>query len=358
MTIPLVELKNVDVKFKSNHKVIHAIDHVNLTVNRQDIFGIIGYSGAGKSTLVRLINLLQKPDQGEVIVNEQNLLELNSKQLRKSRKKIGMIFQHFNLMNARTIFNNVAFALKGTKLSKEQKKQRVYELLNLVGLSDKAQAYPSQLSGGQKQRVGIARALANKPNLLISDEATSALDPKTTESILNLLKDLNKKLGLTIILITHQMEAIKQICRHVAVMEQGKIIENGSIYQIFTNPHQQLTKDFINTTTHLKESINVILRQEQISYLTQEDLTQEEKMFHLFYFGETTDLPLISTLYQKFEVSANILYGNIEMLQGKPIGNLIVILSGKPNMLEQALSFLKEAQVKVEEIDLNLIGGK
>lgn len=351
LTIPLVELKNVDVKFKSNHKVIHAIDHVNLTVNRQDIFGIIGYSGAGKSTLVRLINLLQKPNQGEVIVNEQNLLKLNSKQLRKSRKKIGMIFQHFNLMNARTIFNNVAFALKGTKLSKEQKKQRVNELLNLVGLSDKAQAYPSQLSGGQKQRVGIARALANKPNLLISDEATSALDPKTTESILNLLQDLNKKLGLTIILITHQMEAIKQICRHVAVMEQGKIIETGSIYQIFTNPRQQLTKDFINTTTHLNESINVILRQEQISYLT-----QEEKMFHLFYFGETTDLPLISTLYQKFEVSANILYGNIEMLQGKPIGNLIVILSGKPNMLEQALSFLKEAQVKVEEIDL--IGGK
>lgn len=351
LTIPLVELKNVDVKFKSNHKVIHAIDHVNLTVNRQDIFGIIGYSGAGKSTLVRLINLLQKPNQGEVIVNEQNLLKLNSKQLRKSRKKIGMIFQHFNLMNARTIFNNIAFALKGTKLSKEQKKQRVNELLNLVGLSDKAQAYPSQLSGGQKQRVGIARALANKPNLLISDEATSALDPKTTESILNLLQDLNKKLGLTIILITHQMEAIKQICRHVAVMEQGKIIETGSIYQIFTNPRQQLTKDFINTTTHLNESINVILRQEQISYLT-----QEEKMFHLFYFGETTDLPLISTLYQKFEVSANILYGNIEMLQGKPIGNLIVILSGKPNMLEQALSFLKEAQVKVEEIDL--IGGK
>ena len=187
MTIPLVELKNVDVKFKSNHKVIHAIDHVNLTVNRQDIFGIIGYSGAGKSTLVRLINLLQRPNQGEIIVNGQNLLELNSKQLRKSRKKIGMIFQHFNLMNARTIFNNVAFALKGTQLSREQKKQRVNELLNLVGLSDKAQAYPSQLSGGQKQRVGIARALANKPNLLISDEATSALDPKSTESILNLL---------------------------------------------------------------------------------------------------------------------------------------------------------------------------
>lgn len=353
MTIPLVELKNVDVKFKSNHKVIHAIDHVNLTVNRQDIFGIIGYSGAGKSTLVRLINLLQRPNQGEIIVNGQNLLDLNSKQLRKSRKKIGMIFQHFNLMNARTIFNNVAFALKGTQLSREQKKQRVNELLNLVGLSDKAQAYPSQLSGGQKQRVGIARALANKPNLLISDEATSALDPKTTESILNLLKDLNKKLGLTIILITHQMEAIKQICRNVAVMEQGKIIETGSIYQIFTNPRQQLTKDFINTTTHLNESINVILHQDQISYLT-----NEEKMFHLFYFGETTDLPLISTLYQKFEVSANILYGNIEMLQGKPIGNLIVILSGKPNMLEQALSFLKESQVKVEEINFKFNRGK
>lgn len=353
MTIPLVELKNVDVKFKSNHKVIHAIDHVNLTVNRQDIFGIIGYSGAGKSTLVRLINLLQRPNQGEIIVNGQNLLDLNSKQLRKSRKKIGMIFQHFNLMNARTIFNNVAFALKGTQLSREQKKQRVNELLNLVGLSDKAQAYPSQLSGGQKQRVGIARALANKPNLLISDEATSALDPKTTESILNLLKDLNKKLGLTIILITHQMEAIKQICRNVAVMEQGKIIETGSIYQIFTNPRQQLTKDFINTTTHLNESINVILHQDQISYLT-----NEEKMFHLFYFGETTDLPLISTLYQKFEVSANILYGNIEMLQGKPIGNLIVILSGKPNMLEQALTFLKESQVKVEEINFKFNRGK
>lgn len=345
---PLVHLENVSVEFKNKNKTIQAVKNVNLTVNRQDIFGIVGYSGAGKSTLVRLINLLQKPGQGRVIVNNQDLSKLSHRKLRKSRKKIGMIFQHFNLMNARTIFNNVAFALKGTHLSKSQKEQRVNELLDLVGLADKAQAYPSQLSGGQKQRVGIARALANKPDLLISDEATSALDPKTTEAILDLLKELNQKLGLTIVLITHQMEAIKQICQHVAVMEKGEIIETGSIYQIFSQPQEQLTKSFINTSTHLEESLKVLLQQKQVQLLEANQL-----LLHLSYFGVTADQPLISALYQKFKVSANILYGNIEMLQGQPLGNLIVILSGETATLTQALAYLKAKEVQVQEIKIS-----
>ncbi|BDR56371.1 methionine import ATP-binding protein MetN [Xylocopilactobacillus apis] len=346
MTEPIIQLKNVSVEFNSKKKQVSAVNNVNLTINKGDIFGIVGYSGAGKSTLVRLINLLQKPTSGQVIVNKQNLLELSDKELRISRKKIGMIFQHFNLMNARTIFNNVAFALKGTDLSKKQKNDRVNELLDLVGLSDKANNYPSELSGGQKQRVGIARAIANHPDILISDEATSALDPKTTQSILELLDQINKKLGLTIVLITHQMEAIKQISHHVAVMDQGKIIEEGSVYQIFSEPQKSLTKSFINTTTRLDETLKVLYEQENVKHLS-----KDQKLLSLSYFGDSTDEPLISSLYEKFQVSANILYGNIEMLQGQPLGNLVVILSGTEQSVQNALNYLNESRVKVTELN-------
>ena len=253
----MIELKDIDVVFKQKDNVVTAVKDVNLSINRGEIFGIVGYSGAGKSTLVRTINLLQRPTHGSVIVNGQNLIELAPAELRTARKKIGMIFQHFNLMNSRTIFDNVAFPLKGSGLSKKEVAHKVAELLNLVGLKEKSDSYPSQLSGGQKQRVAIARALANDPDVLLCDEATSALDPKTTSSILKLLKELNQKLNITMVVITHEMAVVKDLCDRVAVMENGHVLEEGSILEIFTQPKQSLTKEFINTATHFDQEIEL-----------------------------------------------------------------------------------------------------
>lgn len=252
----MIELKDIDVIFSNDDKVVTAVKDVNITVDRGEIFGIVGYSGAGKSTLVRTINLLQPPTQGTVTVNGQEMQKLSKKELRGARKKIGMIFQHFNLMDSRTIFDNVAFPLKGSGLSKDEVAHKVAELLDLVGLEEKTDNYPSQLSGGQKQRVAIARALANDPDVLLCDEATSALDPKTTSSILDLLRKLNEQLGLTIVIITHEMSVVKDLCHRVAVMEDGHVLEQGSIVDMFTNPQKSLTKEFINTATHLtKKSV-------------------------------------------------------------------------------------------------------
>ncbi|HBM7264033.1 TPA: ATP-binding cassette domain-containing protein, partial [Enterococcus faecium] len=251
----MIELRDISVCFKQKEKEIQAVDSVDLTIEKGDVYGIVGYSGAGKSTLVRVMNLLQKPTAGEVIVNQTNLSQLSPKELRKERKAIGMIFQHFNLMESRTIFDNVDFSLKYSGKSKQERRQKVNELLELVGLEEKASAYPKQLSGGQKQRVAIARALANEPKVLLCDEATSALDPKTTLQILALLKKLNRQLGLTIVLITHEMQVVKEICNKVAVMEAGKIIEKGSSIQIFSHPEEELTKDFIRTATHLDQAL-------------------------------------------------------------------------------------------------------
>lgn len=254
----MIELRDISVCFKQKEKEIQAVDSVDLTIEKGDVYGIVGYSGAGKSTLVRVMNLLQKPTAGEVIVNQTNLSQLSPKELRKERKAIGMIFQHFNLMESRTIFDNVDFSLKYSGKSKQERRQKVNELLELVGLEEKASAYPKQLSGGQKQRVAIARALANEPKVLLCDEATSALDPKTTLQILALLKKLNRQLGLTIVLITHEMQVVKEICNKVAVMEAGKIIEKGSSIQIFSHPEEELTKDFIRTATHLDQALETI----------------------------------------------------------------------------------------------------
>ena len=240
MTEKIIELKDVVVDFYHNRQLRRALDHIDLTVCTGEIFGIVGYSGAGKSTLVRLINYLQQPSSGEIIVNDQNLATLNNQGLQKARQKIGMIFQHFNLMKSRTVINNVEFPLLSKKISANERREKAMELLDLVGLSDYAEVYPDQLSGGQKQRVAIARALANEPDILISDESTSALDPKTTVSILKLLQELNRKLNLTIVLITHEMQVIQTICHKVAVMEKGKIIEQGSVSEIFTQPKQSL----------------------------------------------------------------------------------------------------------------------
>lgn len=256
-----------------------------------------------------------------------------------------MIFQHFNLMNSRTIADNVAFPLKG-HATRAEIKQKVGDLLELVGLADRANSYPAELSGGQKQRVGIARALASDPEILISDEATSALDPKTTSSILELLKSLNEKLGLTIVLITHEMEAVKQICKNVAVMDEGRIIERGDLLHIFAQPQQKLTKDFIDTTLQLDEAIGAVVKQPAVR-----NLKATDKLMRLTYVGASTDQPLVATLYKEFEVTANILFGDIQILQGTPFGNLIVVLSGTQDNLDRALSYLKHNDVTIQDID-------
>ncbi len=340
----VITLSDVDVQFREKNRSVHAVDHVDLTVERGDIYGVVGYSGAGKSTLVRTINLLQRPTSGAVNVLGEDMLALSPKQLRGERKRIGMIFQHFNLMNSLTIADNVAFPLKGIKPKAEIDK-KVQEMLKLVGLENRATAFPTELSGGQKQRVGIARALASDPEILISDEATSALDPKTTSSILDLLKELNETLGLTIVLITHEMEAVKQICNKVAVMDAGRIIERGSLLDIFAKPQEQLTKDFIDTTLQLDAAIESVRKQPAVAHLQGAD-----QLVRLTYLGASTDQPLVATLYKDFNVTANILFGDIQILQGTPFGNLIVVLSGSQADIDRTFKYLADNDVQVQHI--------
>lgn len=342
----MIDLENINVQFDVDDHVVNAVRDVSLSVEEGDIYGIVGYSGAGKSTLVRTINLLQRPTSGKVYANGQDLLALNSKELRNARKKIGMIFQHFNLMNARTVSGNVHYALRSSDLSKDEKNQRVTELLELVGLEDRQNSYPSQLSGGQKQRVGIARALANDPKILLCDEATSSLDPKTTLSILELLKDLNEKLGLTIVIITHEMEVIKEICNKVAVMEDGEVVEQGDIVHIFTEPDNQLTKEFINTATHIDQALDKLANHSSIL-----DIGIEDEIAQLSFKGGSAGEPLVSELYSRFNVSTNILYGNVEILQNTAIGNLIVVFKGKSDQLTKAVQFLDQNDVTVQLLE-------
>lgn len=303
MTEKIIELKDVVVDFYHDRQLRRALDHVDLTVCTGEIFGIVGYSGAGKSTLVRLINYLQQPSSGEIIVNDQNLATLNNQGLQKARQKIGMIFQHFNLMKSRTVINNVEFPLLSKKISANERREKAMELLDLVGLSDYAEVYPDQLSGGQKQRVAIARALANEPDILISDESTSALDPKTTVSILKLLQELNRKLNLTIVLITHEMQVIQTICHKVAVMEKGKVIEQGSVSEIFTQPKQSLTQEFIDTASNVREALSRI----RSTY----DERNKQPLYLLKFVGETTNQAVVTDMAQQFHLSASILFANV-----------------------------------------------
>lgn len=341
----MIELENISVKFKQDKKEIVAVDDVSLSIKKGEIYGIVGYSGAGKSTLVRVINLLQVPTIGTVKIKKTSLTDLTQKELREERKKIGMIFQHFNLMKQRTIYDNVNFSLKYAKLSKEGKHQKVLDLLTLVGLEEKVNAYPNQLSGGQKQRVAIARALANDPDILLCDEATSALDPKTTGQILELLKELNESLGLTIVLITHEMQVVKNICHRVAVMEDGRVIEEKRSVDLFSQPEKELTKDFIRTATHIDQALETILNHPVLSHLE-----TNEELIEFSYIGNQTAEPIIAELYSKYQVKTNILYGNIEIIQDVPIGHLIVTLSGIKKQREEALAYLEEKDIKVNPL--------
>lgn len=345
----IIQLKNIDVTFQNEGKTIEAVKDVSIDVKKGDVFGVIGYSGAGKSTLVRVINLLQKPTAGSVIVNGQNMLELSQKDLRTARRNIGMIFQHFNLMNSLTVYGNVDFPLRDSGLSKDERKKKIDKLLDIVGLSDRANNYPSQLSGGQKQRVAIARALANDPEILISDEATSALDPKTTTEILDLLGRLNKELGITIVIITHEMDAIKQVCNRVSVMENGRLIEEGDLLSIFGNPKEQLTKDFVNTSTHIGSVLDEIRDSGIVDKLS-------GRLIELNYIGDSTNEPIVVELYKRFQVEANILFSNIERLQNTTVGIMLFALTGEDDKVEAAIKYLNSLKVNVKEIDLKKEG--
>ncbi|MDY3706842.1 ATP-binding cassette domain-containing protein [Vagococcus lutrae] len=349
----MIELKNIDVTFESNQKTIHAVQNVSLAINKGEVYGIVGYSGAGKSTLVRVMNLLQRPTSGEVWVNQEALTELSDKGLRQARKKIGMIFQHFNLLPSRTVLENVLYPLKNSSLSRSEKITKAQELLTLVGLQDHLTQYPSQLSGGQKQRVAIARALANDPDVLLCDEATSALDPKTTQDILALLKKLNEELELTIVLITHEMQVVKDICDRVAVMQDGRVIEQGPILQIFTQPQEALTVDFVQTANHFAKQIETI--DEHPSMV---NVQSPDQLVHLSYVGSQTNQPLIASLYERFHVKANILYGDIDVIQKTLVGNLLVVLTGEPDAIEKSKTYLTEEGVFVTRIDYQTKGGK
>ena len=345
----MISLKDVSVTFtQPNKETIQAVKNVSLEVDKGDVYGIVGYSGAGKSTLVRVINLLQRPTSGSVVVNQTELTALPAKALREKRKTIGMIFQHFNLMDSQNVFDNVDFSLKYAGISKQERRQKVTELLSLVGMEEKARSFPSQLSGGQKQRVAIARALANDPEILLCDEATSALDPKTTLQILALLKKLNRKLGLTIVIITHEMQVVKEICNKVAVMENGEIIEQGKSVQIFSQPAKPLTKDFIRTATHIDQALETILGSAKFS-----SLAANEWLVELSYVGDQTNEPLIAQLFSRYQVTTNILYGNVEILQDVPIGSLIVSLSGEYGQRKRALDFLADQGVYTNIIKQN-----
>ncbi|MCI8540870.1 MAG: methionine ABC transporter ATP-binding protein [Erysipelotrichaceae bacterium] len=339
----MIELRHVSKIFETKKLNVHAVKDVSLKIAAGEIFGVIGFSGAGKSTLIRCINLLERPSSGEVWVDGKNLGELNDRALRQMRKKIGMIFQHFNLMRSRTVFQNVAFPLKDSGLSKQAIEQKVNELLALVDLSDKRDAYPSELSGGQKQRVAIARALANDPKVLLCDEATSALDPQTTGSILKLLKEVNQRLGITIVLITHEMAVIKEICTRVAVMEDGVIQEEGRVVDIFANPKAQVTKDFIHTTSSLAKIYTML---ENDSPITR--IAKGQWLVHLKYGTSNTKEALLSHVTREMDVETSIIFGNVEVIQDAPLGDLVVILSGQQENIEQAIAYFKANGVAVE----------
>jgi D-methionine transport system ATP-binding protein len=338
----MITLENVTKIYEAANGSVTAVDQVSLQIKEGEIFGIIGYSGAGKSSLIRLLNGLEKPTSGKVIVAGRDMANIKGKELRKARQEIGMIFQHFNLLWSRTVHENIAFPLEIAGIPKEMRKKRVDELIQLVGLQGREHAYPSQLSGGQKQRVGIARALANNPKVLLCDEATSALDPQTTDSILELLVDINKRLGLTIVLITHEMHVIRKICDRVAVMENGKIVEQGEVLQVFRQPKQEITKRFVQQVVEPEET------KETITHLL--DKYPNGTVIQLTFVGEAAEQPLIANVVRQFQVDANILQGKISQTHQGAYGVLFIHMDGEKEEVARAIDYIRQQQVAVEVI--------
>ena len=322
---------------------VQALKGISLTIHDGEIFGIIGKSGAGKSTLVRCINMLEKPTTGKVIIDDKELTAMSDSQLRAERKNIGMIFQHFNLLSSRTVFDNIAFPLELAGASKEVIHSKVDSLLELVGLTDRQFNYPSQLSGGQKQRVGIARALASDPKILLCDEATSALDPQTTKSILELLKDINKRLGITIVIITHEMAVIKEICARVAVIEGGVIKEQGRVIDVFTNPQSETMKEFVKSVINMElpEGIKKL-------GVTNQPSPDRDMLVRFRFKGAATNEPLVVNVARKFNLDVSVLYGNIDYIQDVPFGYLIVVIMGDMKAQTEAYSYIKTQPIESE----------
>lgn len=338
----MISFENVRKEYPSDTSPVVALDNINLQVKRGEIYGVIGYSGAGKSTLLRCINLLEQPTTGKVLVDGIDLTTLSSKELQKAKKNIGMIFQHFNLLNSKTVFDNVAMPLYLSNVKKSEIKKRVTELLEFVGLEDKIDRYPDQLSGGQKQRVGIARALATQPSILLCDEATSALDPQTTDSILQLLKRINEEYHISIVLITHEMSVIRDICDKVAVMDGGKIIEAGSVFDIFSKPQTTTARNFVSSIMNdrLPDSIRKMIDRRGDNH----------GIYRITFIGESAGQPFLSQVAKRFKVDVNVLFGNITELQGTPFGNIIVELKGEPSEVKRALFYIQQEQIGIQEV--------
>jgi D-methionine transport system ATP-binding protein len=336
----IISFKDVSVTFPSKKKDITAVKNVSFDIRRGEVFGIVGTSGAGKSTLLRTINLLQKPTSGQVFVNNADITFLKGDALRELRTNIGMIFQQFNLINSKTVYDNIAFVMKIVGRNRDEIRRRTPEVLELVGLSDRAQAYPSKLSGGEKQRVGIARALANNPYILLCDEPTSSLDLENTNIILQLLKDINRKLNITTVIISHEMHVIKKICNRVAVMNGGEVIELDEAFNVFASPEQEYTKQLVSHTLDME--------------LPKLAFRKDSKTLKLLYSGDKANDAVISNTIRKFGVDINILLGKIEYITGKPFGVLIIELSGEQEQVSEAERYIRQQTCQVEEVEYNI----
>lgn len=330
---PIIRVDNINKTFSASNGQVEAVKDISFSIQKGDIFGIIGLSGAGKSTLVRCLNLLEKPNEGNIYIDGKNLMELSAKELRRERQDIGMIFQHFNLLMQRNVLDNICFPLEIAGVGRKEAKKRAYELLDTVGLSEKAKAYPAQLSGGQKQRVAIARVLANNPKILLCDEATSALDPQTTKSILNLLKDINKKYGITIVVITHEMAVIQEICSKVAVLDHGRLVEEGTVEELFRAPKTEEAKKLIlNEFAYIKEM-------------------KGKHLIRVTFDGKSAFEPLIGNVVLEYKTPLNILYANTKTINGNAEGEMILQLPESKEISDRMVTYFKEKGLGVEEVD-------
>ena len=343
----MIDIQDLSLTYAGPQGPVHALKNINLHIQAGEVFGIIGRSGAGKSSLVRCMNLLNRPGSGKMIVNGRDLLQLSDAQLRQARQEIGMVFQHFNLLSSRTVFDNAALPLELVGVSKAQIAQRITPLLELVGLAHLANRYPAQISGGQKQRVGIARALASNPRVLLSDEATSALDPETTRSILDLLRQVNRELGVTVVLITHQMQVIKQIADRVAVMEAGQVVELGAVLDVFTNPQQAITQSLIDEIVPQELPASVQERVQALSLGL--PAGQSGQLLRLSYAGDSAYQPVLSHLIRELGLDLSILHGQIDDIQGQTFGSLAVFASGPPAQITAAIAYLQRNGVQVRQ---------
>lgn len=344
----MIQLDNIHLSYPGAQGAVHALRGVSLQVAPGEVFGVIGRSGAGKSSLVRTINLLNRPTQGTVTVAGHSLTTLSASGLRQARRDIGMIFQHFNLLSSRTVYDNVALPLELAGLSPRDIQARVLPLLELVGLGALGDRYPAQISGGQKQRVGIARALANKPKVLLSDEATSALDPETTRAILALLQQINRELGLTVVLITHQMQVIKQVAHRVAVLDAGRVVESGETLAVFSRPQQEVTRSLLDDVTPRDLPAAVLERVRAL--LGARDNASSVSLLRLVFAGEGADQPLLSELVHRFGLNLNIVHGQVDEVQGCPFGSLAVVARGAAEQLQAAIGHLRGAGILVQEV--------